>query len=428
MRINESFLSELLLVYTLDDSAELLAETSEGIPLLWRQEYGAGAFMVFNGQMLQYKTNRGLFAGALSKLVPEFTYPVFNSKVVFIDDFPAPLRSGIDQGLYEDYGRDIPTFYKEVWWPDMLKTASRHRLNYTAALIKTFNDRVAPPFDDPEDEDANGLISFGREIIKSGGEIGLHGYNHQPLQSDADTAERLGAAKWNGEAEMAQSLLATRRYFEEAFPNYNILSYVPPSYVLSDQGREALKQAFPELASISSLYEEDNDGDTYSQEFALAPDGILEMPIITSGYLEKPSVSWAEANGVMLHGYFSHIIHPHDLLDTEINTEGWDRMHESFDSYMARVDRKYPWLRPLTATETAIDMVSVLTSSIEWSVEEDGTRRGSIHPYEGTAYFLMRTERSIVRTDNCDVRKVDEDLYLIAARGADFALKLGDSK
>ncbi|MER2237315.1 MAG: DUF2194 domain-containing protein, partial [Psychrobacillus sp.] len=99
--ITDEFISNTSLSIALADEAELLAKSYQDIPLLWKSNYGEGAFMSFNGTLLQEKINRGFFVGALSLLEPNFIYPIFNLKVFFIDDFPAPIVRGTTQVIYD---------------------------------------------------------------------------------------------------------------------------------------------------------------------------------------------------------------------------------------------------------------------------------------------------------------------------------------
>ena len=81
-------------------------------------------------------------------------------------------------------------------------------------------------------------------------------------------------------------------FAHKAFPSYSMVSYVPPSNVLSPEGREALKKSWPSLAVIASLYPEDGNNLAYVQEYTIAEDGILEMPRVTSGYSEGDFERW----------------------------------------------------------------------------------------------------------------------------------------
>lgn len=425
LALGEDFLGNSSNMVSLSDKTELLAESLEGTPLLWRSEYGKGAFIVFNGSILNVKINRGIIAGAISLLEPDFIYPIFNSKIFFIDDFPAPIPKGLDASIYKHYKRDIPAFFRDIWWPDMLKAAKKYDVKYTAAIIQSYQDQVNPPFQSPLDEDRNNLITYGREVIKSGGEISVHGYNHQSLQMNQIIANNFGYKAWPNKETMSESIEEVLDYADKVFPNYTVMSYVPPSNVLGEDGREALKKAWPNLTVISSLYEEDETNMAYVQEFEIADDGIIEMPRISSDYFEGAYNRWAEANTMTSLGVFSHFIHPDDLLDSSRSRNlPWEKLYEDFTLKLARLAETYPWVRAMTSTEAALDMAKVLTSSVEWTYEANSIK-GEVTHFQTDSYYILRSERKIAKQENCSVKKIDTNTYLVTAYDSKFTIGLG---
>jgi len=418
------FITNISNTVELDETSELLASSTKGIPLLWKKTYGVGAFMVYNGTMLGEKINRGLLAGAISLLEPDFIYPVFNSKQMFIDDFPAPIPNGILPSIYNEYKKDIPGFYHDIWWPDMLKVAKKSNLKFTAGLIQTYNNQVDPPFASPIDEDRANLIAFGREVIKSGGEVGIHGYNHQSLQMNQEVADNYGYKIWNSVDDMALSVKEALKFAKTAFPKYDIVTYIPPSNMMSQEGREALLKAWPNLTTISSMYEEDATNMSYVQEFEVAKDGVIEMPRITSGYVDTPFERWAEANTITSLGFYSHFVHPDDALDDVRSMQlTWSKLYEGFAYKMDRLNRTYPWLRAMTATEGAIDVERTLNSQVKWT-REGNSIQGEISNFQADSYFVLRTHKSLGLLHNCEVTKIDEHTFLVKAFKPDFEIRL----
>ncbi|TYP68635.1 DUF2194 domain-containing protein [Paenibacillus methanolicus] len=425
--IADEFIINTVMDVELDPNSRLLMSTAEGVPLMWDHVYGKGKFMVFNGTMLQEKINRGLIAGGISLLLPDFIYPIFDAKVMYIDDFPAPIGQTVDAAIYKEFRLDRPAFFKQIWWPDMLKTAKRHTIKYTAVLIESYNDKVTPPFEAPNDADEEGLISFGREVIKSGGEIGLHGYNHQSLVLDQAVSDEFGYQAWANTNDMQNSIQEAIQFTKRSFPSYTMLGYVPPSNVLSSEGRQTIKQAWPELAVISSLYAEDITGLSYVQEFELAKDGVLEMPRITSGYFEQAFERWAEASTMTTLGFYSHFIHPDDLLSPErSNNMNWEQLLEEYDHLLARVEKTYPWLTPKTSTEAAIGVKRTLQAQVEWE-QDSGKITGRVHDFENELSFVLRSDKKIGSLSGCTVKKIDAGTYLVVASKANFTIELSEA-
>ncbi|MFJ7825499.1 DUF2194 domain-containing protein [Psychrobacillus sp. NPDC096623] len=422
--IEEDFMSNISVMVDLDEKAELLAESDKKVPLLWRSEYGQGAFMSFNGTLLSEKINRGFFTGALSLLEPNFIYTIFNSKVFFIDDFPAPIAQGKNDIIYDEYKLGTPAFFREVWWPNMLMVSRKYNMKYTGALIESYNDRISPPFNNSNDIEGSNLISYGREIIKSGGELAFHGYNHQSLVLNPAVSNKFGYKAWKNEEDMTEAIEELVEYTKSAFPSYTVTAYVPPSNVLSPEGREALKKGWPDVTVISSLYGEDAENISYIQEFEIAKDNILEMPRITSGYYDDIYNHWAETNTMTGVGVFSHFVHPDDVISNDRgNDMGWEDLYLQFNQYMDRVHETYPWVRPMTATEAALNMGNTLQTQISWKMEEDSVS-ASIVNYKTETSYIFRTDKKIKRLHNCEVMEIDEDVYLVSAKNSEFKIEL----
>lgn len=423
--IDDNFIYNTSLLVSLDDHAMLLAKSPDGIPILWKRELGEGAFVVHNGSMFEEKVNRGFLAGAISMLQPVFMYPIYNSKVFFIDDFPAPIAKGRNEAIYEQYEKDLPTFYRDIWWPNMLEIAKRYNLRYTGVLIETYGDDVNPPYEYPVDASRLNLISYGREIIKSGGELGIHGYNHQPLNRDTRIAAQFDYRVWENEQDMVASIEEVLEFTKASFPNYTVASYVPPSNVLSSEGREALKRAWPDLTVIAALFNEDATNAAYVQEYEIAPDGVIEMPRVTSGYTERAFDRWAEANVMTSVGIYSNFLHPDDAIseDRSYNMT-WEQIYKGFEDNMARVEKTYPWVRAMTATEAALDMARVLKTDAKWTVTEHGIE-GELSGQSTNMYFILRAERKIGRLTNCTVKQIDDGVFLVNVYDTEFKLEFG---
>lgn len=408
---------------TLQKNIDVLIQSTNGTPLLWKSNYGHGTFMVFNGTLLADKVSRGLFSGSISLMEPDYIYPIFNMKTYFIDDFPAPIAKGKNPIIYKEYKRDLPSFYQNIWWPNMLQIAKQNNIIYTGAIIESYNDRVQPPFENTDDKELSYLISFGRELIQSGGEIGFHGYNHQSLTLDKKIAKSFGYNVWKSTEDMKASIQEIQHYAKVAFPSYTVTSYVPPSNALSQEGRQILKEAWPDLTVISSLYSEDSTNRSYIQEFEIAQDGIIEMPRISSGYFQSESDDWAIANAITGLGIFSHFTHPDDVISEDRSRGGWSDMYEEFKHYMEEINTTYPWLLAMTATEAALNQAMVLQSNIQ--IEQTPSKiNGNIGQFYNDQYFILRTEKKIGQLKNCEVKKIDTNTYLVQAYNSTFEVAL----
>lgn len=410
MKINDDIIANSSLSIQLNQSSEVLAWSYDGLPLLWKTPYKKGEIMVFNGTMFDSKAHRGLIAGSLSYLNEDFIYPILNSKVVYIDDFPAPFPEGNHKAIYDTYKMDTPTFFREVWWPDMLASAEKYNFKYTGVLIETYEDDVNGPFNNRLVKE--NLKIYGRELIKMGGEVGVHGYNHQSLTENQEQVKGLGYTAWEDRQAMIKSLNEVEQFFNELFPDYELRTYVPPSNVLSEEGRQALSEAIPSVDNIGSLYHPDTEIDSYIQEYE-ANEDFNELPRLTSDYLYRDDTRWNMANGATLHGAFSHFIHPDDVLDVDRSeSKTWPQMLEDFNHILADVQEKYPWMRSHTASESGESLRSYQDAEVFLSQEKDKIEIFVNH-FSGELDFILRSEKAVKNTKGCEVEKISKDHYLV---------------
>ena len=420
----ENQLNDYSLNVNVDMDSEIYITSTTNTPILWKSNFGEGSFIICNANFLFEKISRGVLTGMLSIADDTFIYPIFNSKVFFIDDFPSPIAKGNNDIIYKEFQQDLSSFYRNIWWPNMIQAANNFNLVYTGALIQTYTDDVDPPFSSPDGDNLTNLIKYGRELILGGGELGLHGYNHQAYTLDKEVSDSFGYNVWNSVDDMKESMTEVRAYVKRAFPSYTITSYVPPSNVLSQEGRVALKETIPELLTISSLYTEDESNRAYIQEFEIAEDGVIEMPRISSGYFHEESSDWEIANAITSHGVFSHFVHPDDVIssDRSKNT-GWTELYEEFTVFMDEIHKRYPWLRSLPATDAALVQASTLHSTIEIEETNDAIK-GRIQNFSQPQYFILRSKHPIQGTTNCTVEKIDDDIYLVYASEEHFKIGL----
>ncbi|MDT3700460.1 MAG: DUF2194 domain-containing protein [Thermincola sp.] len=397
----------------ISDDSELLAESMEGVSLLWKKKYGQGNIIYFNGTILGDKKNRGLILGSISLLDDYFIYPIINAKINFIDDFPAPVPEGRNEIIFQEYGRTIPRFYKDIWWPNVLEIGSKYNIKYTGVIIGSYNDETGKIEPGSTDLDMSDLTYYGREIISHGGEIGLHGYNHQSLAMQPLVNQELGYNAWKDAATMVDGIKEVIALAQKAFPNYTLQVYVPPSNILYLEGRQALLAAETGIKIISSLYSKGPNLDAYEQEFAIADDGIIEFPRLTAGYEYTAESLWTMINGITMHGFFSHFIHPDDILDnSRSNGKTWSQLLKEFDKFSQQVFDDYPWVRGMTASEGANEMINYRLIEPKYEKTEEYLKV-TIDNFFGETFFILRSKKPIESVENASVKVIDENVYLV---------------
>ena len=356
-KIVDSFHSSLALELSNNCTVHIVSADERELPILWEYSNGTGKIVFMNFGIMG-KAYRGLYAAAYSLLGNSFAWPVINGSAFYLDDFPSPVPSGTSIYIERDYGLSVQDFYTNIWWPDLRNLAEKYGIRYSGMIIEDYSDIVNAPF--PENLNTQRFRYFGSQLLKDGGELGLHGYNHLPLcTEDFSIGHAKGAYEdeygyiyWESEQDMSASVEELISFTENLFPGIEPAVYVPPSNVLSEEGRELLARDFPQIRGIASSYFSDEF--EYSQEFEVADDGIVEMPRIISGSILTPFMEFAAFSELNLHYVNSHFQHPDDVLDEDRGAEsGWAVMKESFSKYLDWLYTAAPSIRNLTASEMA---------------------------------------------------------------------------
>ena len=392
---------------SLSDKLDLYGTSTDNVRLMWKKQYGSGNIIYFNGTMLSEKNTRGLIVGLLGKLDNSFIYPIVNAKVMFIDDFPFPIADGFYGKITKEYDLNIRKFYRDIWWKSMIKIANKYNVIYTTSIIGSFDDKVSIITELSSDKFKEDYRNFARDILSMKGEIGIHGYNHQPLKVDKYINKKLGYKNWESKDTIAMGLNKLNKLNKSILPKYEFSIYVPPSNIISDYGREVLIDVNKEIKVISSLYTE-NVRDEYSQEFEISSDGIIEFPRISSSYNYSEYKKWEIINGINLLGIYSHFIQPYNVY----NEVSWEKTLKEFDGFNYQIYNDYKWLRPMTASKAANELVKYLNVDVKYK-KTDKYIKIYCDNFNGPLYFILKSHSNIKETDNCTASKIEDGIYLI---------------
>jgi len=247
----------------------------------------------------------------------------------------------------------------EIWWPDMLALMKTYHLKYTGAFIETYNSNVEGPFLN-NNETKHSTKRLVNELLKNGGEISFHGYNHQSLLYKQEWSSIYGYSSWPSEEKIVEALSTSVDFFNQFFPEYKFYNYVPPSNLLDNDAIVALIKGVPTLKSISGVYlgGYDDDGTPnpidFDQEFGIDERYGVALPRVTSGAFLDDNVLYDLASVVTVNGIVNHFIHPDDVIDSE-RGRGlmWEELYKAYDFLFGTVDEKYPWLETQTASNAA---------------------------------------------------------------------------
>ena len=368
---------------SLRETARVWAMTGDaGAPLIWSNDCGSGRAVVCNIGIYD-KVMRGFYAPAISLLGDATAYPVINSAVFYLDDFPSPVPSGDGTYIKRDYGLSVADFYAKVWWPDLQKLAQKYGIRYTGVMIENYEDAVNQT-EPARQADTTQFRYFGGMLLQMGGELGFHGYNHQPLALwDTDYGTLYDYKTWKNKETLVASLNELIAFQDEVLPNAHGSVYVPPSNILSACARQLIGTDVPRIKTIASTYFEDGTDLPYAQEFGVASDGIVEQPrIVSGGMVDDSYMRLAAVSELNMHYVSTHFMHPDDLLDPDRGAkEGWEVYKGGLTDYLEWLTKSAPDLRRQTGSECsgAIQRFSSVTVNVDTDANAWTLSLGNFH-------------------------------------------------
>lgn len=408
----------------LKETAQIYARDGDvkGCPLIWSNDYGRGRFVVDNFGHYE-KSVRGFYAASYSLLQDAFAYPVINGSAFYLDDFPSPVPGGDGHYIREMYNMNIDEFYTNVWWPDMMTMADRYGVVYTSVVIENYDDETDGEV--VQQVDLHRFKYFGNMVLNEGGEIGFHGYNHQPLSlGNVDYGDILPYHTWDSMDAMANAMTELLRFTHELYPDTQQSVYVPPSNVLSAEGRALLSAQFPQIRTIASNYFAGEMA--YEQEFEVAADGVVEQPRVISGAVLDDYMRMCALSELNMHLVNTHFMHPDDLLDEDRGAAlGWETLKNTLDGYMEWLFDAVPVLRSLTGSELSGAIQRYGSLAVHRTVE-DNQLTLQLDNFVDEAQLLVRlTDKENVSVQGGTLTQLTDSLYLLSATQSEVRVTWG---
>ena len=431
--LTDPYESSLIVSLSKDCTVYAVTADERELPLIWEYPNGEGR-VVFCNLGFTEKGVRGIYAQAFGLLGDAFAWPVIDGSAFYLDDFPSPVPGGSGEYIERDFNTSVSNFYTDVWWPDLTRLIKKYGIAFTGLVIEDYNDNVDAPFE--TNTDTSRFEYFGGELLRLGGELGIHGYNHIPLVDEGGLEDNSGYVTgtyereyqgyhyWPSLDDMLVALQELRGFCDRVFPGNDISVYVPPSNILSPAGRQALVEGAFAIRVIASIYLPSVTNIEWTQEFGVDDDGVVNTPRIISGgqiddYMQRCALS--ELN---LHFVNSHFMHPDDMLDPDRGAEeGWQSAYDNLNSYMDWLYGSAPQIRNLTGSE----MGAAVQRWYDAAVTTDGSDDTLTLTLEGLhdeAYLFVRSRDALVcgQVEGGSVEQLDGSLYLVRATATSVSI------
>ena len=404
----------------LSDNAQVYAsaEGPDGVPLVWKTKYGNGVFVVDNIGMYE-KAMRGFYAASYSLMSDVCVYPVINASTFYLDDFPSQIPTHDSEFIRKEFHTTIRDFYTNIWWPDMLNFADKYNVKYTGLAIESYDNNVDGTADTMPDTST--FQSFGNMLLRKGGELGYHGYNHQPLVlPNRDYKGHYDYKNWQSEEAMKAAFDNLVDICDTLFPDADFSLYVPPSNILSIEGRQFLIREYPHIKTISGIYFDDiADADLdvgCTQEFDVNKNGVVDQPRVISGFILDDFQNIAAVSELNMHFVNSHFTHPDDALDPDRGAElGWGEMKRRFDGYLSWLYTSAPGLRNMTGTEASAAVQRFVAVSPKYEYTDTDVKITIGNFYDEAQFIARFNEKLPESITGGELTHLTGGLYLIRA-------------
>lgn len=298
----------------------------------------------------------------------------------------------------------------------MMNLSDKYGIKYTGLAIECYNDDVDGTTNSSPDTET--FLYFGNMLLRKGGEIGYHGFNHQPLcLGNKDYKDIYDYKTWDSPLAMKKAFTHLTDLCDELFPDVGMSVYVPPSNLLADEGKEMLLKEFPQIKTLSGIYLPDDVLDfCLLQEYDVDENGIVDQPRIISGCDIDDFMTMGAMSELNYHYVNNHFTHPDDALDVERGAElGWKELKKRFDNYLNWLYTSAPNLRNFTGTEFSAAVQRYVALSPESEVFEDKMVLNIGNFYDDAQFMVRFNNKEPDKVKGGKLTHLTGDLYILEA-------------
>ena len=425
---------------------EVHVAAGNGRPLAWTNRFGRGCVLFWNTVVLGERRARGLIVQSVSAVQPVAVQAVANAAMIHIDDYPPDMYEQFLEPVTSQYnGMSNLRFYEDVWFQDMVSLAHKYSIRYTWLTVFNYSESVPLPDSETPSSDRQQSTSertpFNADAARSAGregELGLHGYNHFPLQEK----------HWRTRENMARSLTRSNEEWRANELDSLPVTYVPPNNEYDQTGALALSEACPQIETICGLYHGGDYETGGDREFGPEPwnPDLYCLPRATSGNELTPVTQFALASQVATMGVWTHFLHPDDIFETPDNNpygqaprnphfrpwrtdpeSGKTGLFNQFEACIEFVTSTYPWLT-FFETRNALPVVKAhLDNDVHVAFEANGILLKSSRPTLFQVRLNQGRELNPVGLSNAEIVSVQKHssftLYTVRSTKTDARLE-----
>ena len=307
----------------------------------------------------------------------------------------------------------------------MMNLSDKYNIKYTGLAIESYDNDVDGSTNATPDTAT--FLNFGNMLLRKGGELGYHGYNHQPLcLSNSDYRDVYDYKTWDSEAAMIKSFSHLVDFCDKLFPDTTMSIYVPPSNLLSQEGRQMLLNNFKQIRTLSGIYLPDDILDfALLQEFDVDENGVVDQPRIISGCVIDDFMTMGAFSELNFHYVNDHFTHPDDALDPDRGAElGWRELYNRFDGFLNWLYTSAPNLRNFTGTEMSAAVQRFVAIAPHISLNDTSMEISIDNFYDNAQFMLRFNEKQPGEVAGGTLTHITGDIYILEATNAKVTISL----
>ena len=374
----------------LNEKAKIyVSDTEKKEAVIYSYPYGKGKSLVINGTFMEDINCQGMLAGLLSNEIQGFTYPILNTKLIYLDNYPVVTYAD-DEICLRLYGRKTDDFVENVIWPVFQGIAVQNEIKYTSSVLTYGMDNTV--FTEMED---SLFYTMGKSALMYEGEL-------------------VEAADFSQGGSVVENQFFKDK-FKRFFPEYQIHSLAVLSGKYTDYN--SLNQ---EIAVVRGYMEGDEENMTLCKP--QYQEGIYYFPVVTDGLELEQGNMFRIAMQTAARGILSQRIDVNTLIYDKDENASWDHIKILLSDYQKDVISPLFWMHAVTLSETANNINGYEKLKYDTDVSADGIRI-TCSTYRPGQAFILHSEKAIRDAEGANIEKINTNYYLVEITGEHAELR-----